>query len=234
MKKETKQKSMFRISINFIILLFFICAIGTTAFCASTAESFQKYENDTTQMMIDSPIEVDTVLLHESIKTELIAEVDEYISKRTKNKAHKSIAESIVNNALEHNIDICFMMSQTEIETNFGVYGMGRASSKRSLFGVTTKRKYKSYDEAISDYCRVLKKFYLTKGRTEKDLMKKFTTSKGKRYAGNPKYEKELTMTYKKISSKTEVNQLQILYKKFYNEYLASLNLINSNENRIS
>lgn len=147
----------------------------------------------------------------EQIKSELICEVSKYISSRTK-KANAFIPKYIVNAALEHNIDICFMLAQTQIETTFGTAGAGRESSRRSLFGVAVRR-YSNYEAAVNDYCKLLKKSYLVKGRTEKHLMAKYVTGSGARYAGNPKYEVELTNAYNVIKRKTNIYKLQQDYK---------------------
>lgn len=147
----------------------------------------------------------------DSIKNELIDEVNNYIISNFP-KTHPTIPISIVENGLEHEIDILFMMAQTQLETQFGTLGAGRESSRRSLFGVAVK-KYSDYDKAVEDYIRILKKSYLTKGRTEQHLMNKYTTTRGGRYASNPNYEVELRKTYKDICKKTDIKRLQDEYK---------------------
>ena len=147
----------------------------------------------------------------DSLKNELINETDEYISSITL-RAHDSLPKYIVENALVHNIDIMFMLAQTQIETTFGTDGAGRESSRRSLFGVAVKR-YSNYENAIDDYCNILKKYYLTRGRTEQNLMRRYTTTGGARYAGNPNYENELRNTYNQICKNTRLAKLQNEYK---------------------
>lgn len=146
----------------------------------------------------------------DSIKNELIDEVEDYIYTNFP-KTHKRIPTSIVENGLEHEIDILFMMAQTQLETQFGTLGAGRESSRRSLFGVAI-RKYPDYDTAIEDYIAILKKSYLTKGRTEQHLMRNYVTIRGGRYAGNPNYEVELRKTYNDIARKTKIKNLQDKY----------------------
>ena len=147
----------------------------------------------------------------DSLKNELINETNEYINSIT-SKAHDSLSKYIVERALTHNIDIMFMLAQTQIETTFGTAGAGRESSRRSLFGVAVK-KYSNYELAINDYCNILKTYYLTRGRTEQHLMKKYTTIKGARYASNPRYEIELRNTYNQICKNTQLKNLQDEYK---------------------
>lgn len=149
----------------------------------------------------------------DSIKNELILEVERYIYGNFP-KAHKTIPSSIVKHGLENNLDIVFMMAQTQLETSFGTLGAGRPTSRRSLFGVALRR-YGSYEEAIADYIAILKKSYLTRGRTEQHLMNKYRTTRGGRYAQNPKYEVELKGTYAKINKKTNIKQLQHKFKTY-------------------
>jgi len=166
----------------------------------------------------DDTINIDTVVLNkmmnikDSIKIELIDEVEKYIFDNYP-KTHKDVPSLIVENGLNHNIDILFMMAQTQHETGYGTLGWGRESSKRSLFGVAV-RKYTNYENAVVDYIRILKKSYLTNGRTEQHLMKRYVTSKGGRYATNPNYEIILRKTYNDISNKTRIKELQNKYMK--------------------
>ena len=149
-------------------------------------------------------------LIKDSIKNELIDEVGNYIFKNYP-KTHKDVPMLIVENGLEHDIDILFMMAQTQQETGYGTLGAGRESSRRSLFGVAV-RKYNNYENAVVDYIRLLKKSYLTNGRTEQHLMKKYVTSRGGRYAGDPNYEATLRKTYLNISKQTKIKELQNKY----------------------
>ena len=250
-----KTKSMFKMSIKkvwnslkysksiFVVLIFsFILGIVTTKNLVRGQNTFtvvqlenQKTVSLDTPILIDSPIEIkDSVLelKHMLIKRQLIAEVDNYISAKTRNKAHSNLAEYIVENALKHNIDVCFMMSQTEIETCYGTAGAGRPTSRRSLFGVI-KKKYTNYNDAIDDYCKLLNKSYLTKGRREKDLMKNYVSSGGYRYAGSTTYEQKLTNVYNRISKNTSISKLQSEYKNAYNIYLVQLNETESSDSTV-
>ena len=149
----------------------------------------------------------------DTLKKKLVAEVHEYI-KNTAPNAHNTISEHLVNHCLEHNVDICFVMAQTQNETNFGTMGVGRESSRRSLFGVY-KKSYVDYKAAISDYFYILKGSYLVKGKTEQHLMTKYVTGTGGRYAGNPQYEIELKTAYNQIKRTTNIYSLQEEYKRF-------------------
>lgn len=241
MKKETKnEKSMFSKISQTKRWVAIIIAVVLGFFILSCINVMGQNNNtdrklfDTTQIeLIDSPIEMNYVLPHDSIRIEMVEEAKKYLAKATKGKADPKLAEYLVDNALEHNIDLCFMMSQTKIETCFGTAGVGRSSSRRSLFGVV-KKKYPNYDDAIDDYCKLLKKSYLVKGRTEKDLMRRYVTGSGYRYASNPNYERELSGTYKEITRSTNLTNLQAKYNYHYKEYLASLEQTETNLDSVS
>ena len=156
---------------------------------------------------------LDTVQIKDSLKNKLIDEVNKHIKKYAP-KSYQFIPEYLVHAGLSNNIDICFMMAQTQIETGYGTIGAGRVTSRRSMFGIYGKR-YSNYEDAINHYCEVLKKHYLTKGRNEQHLLSKYVTSKGGRYAENPKYEIELKTAYNQIKRTTNIYSLQEEYKKF-------------------
>ena len=165
--------------------------------------------NDT--MKFDTEVFGQVINYKDSIKNELICEVEQYVFKYFP-RTHKNVPTLIVENGLEHDIDILFMMAQTQQETGYGTLGAGRESSRRSLFGVAV-HKYANYENAVVDYIRILKKSYLTNGRTEQHLMKRYVTSRGGRYAGDPNYEAILMKTYNNISKQTKIKELQNTYK---------------------
>lgn len=160
--------------------------------------------------VLTDTIKISTISIVDSIKNKLIEETENYIFRRFP-RANKKVPTSIVENGLEHDIDIMFMMAQTKVETCFGTAGAGRETSRRSLFGVANRR-YTSYEKAIEDYIAILKKSYLTKGRTEQHLMNKYTTTRGGRYATDPRYEISLRAAYSEINSKTSIKRLQKEY----------------------
>ena len=198
-----------------------LCALLISLpFLSQLANKTKVNDNIKAEMCInnDTVINYDSINLcqlispKDSIKNELIDEVEAYIFGNFP-KTHKAIPASIVENGLENEIDILFMMAQTQLETQFGTLGAGRESSRRSLFGVAVKR-YSTYDKAVEDYIAILKKHYLTKGRTEQHLMRNYTTTRGGRYASHPYYEVELRKTYNDIARKTKIKILQDKYMK--------------------
>jgi len=211
--EQTKLKRFKRI----LLIFLFVFVLGTGIFMCATSNTTQfakpmLIEHIDTIKQENKQEKVDTISIKDSIQNEIVNEVAYYL-KRQSPKAHKFIPKYLVQAGLNNDIDICFMMAQTQIETNFGTTGAGRDSSRRSLFGVAI-RKYANYETAINDYCALLKKSYLGKGRTEKHLMAKYVTHSGARYAGNPRYEAELTRTYKDIVNKTRIHSLQNEWKR--------------------
>ena len=164
--------------------------------------------NDT--MNFDTVVFGQMLSFKDSVKNELIGEVKNYIFNNYP-KTHKDVPTLIVENGLENDIDILFMMAQTQQETGYGTLGAGREKSRRSLFGVAV-RKYTNYENAVVDYIRILKKSYLTKGRTEQHLMKRYVTTNGGRYASDSNYEATLRKTYNNISRQTKIKELQNKY----------------------
>lgn len=147
----------------------------------------------------------------DTIKKNLISEVERYIKNIAPN-AHHTIPEHLVSHCLEHDVDICFVMAQTQNETNFGTLGAGRETSRRSLFGVY-KKSYTDYKTAISDYFHILKRSYLVKGKTEHDLMRNYVNGRGARYASDRNYESHLRVSYTRIKNNTNIHKLQKQYK---------------------
>lgn len=201
--KNIKQKLAFIYIVSFII------------FCVATAIFTNEYQYNDDHIKIENTI--DTLQLKkDSLKNEMILSVQKYMDVQAPS-AHDSISFYLVEHSINYDIDLCFMMSQTQIETNFGEWGAGRETSKRSLFGVgiypgTKLKAYPNYDIAIETYCQLLKKSYLVKGRDEHFLMNNYINRSGNRYAVDSCYEVSLYRTYKHIIHKTNLNELQNEY----------------------
>lgn len=141
----------------------------------------------------------------DSLRNKLIDDVNIHISKNY--RIHDSnLPMYLVDYSLKYNIDLCFMMAQTTIETGFGTTGAGRPSSRHSLFGVC--KRYSNYNNAIEDYCKLLRRSYLGDSKTEHDLMKNYVTLGGARYAGDRGYERNLSAEYKRIRNRTQIYEL--------------------------
>lgn len=202
--EQTKLKRFKRILCTFILSIIFNTSLNSYTFTNNNDIKYRALTHITKNENAFNK--------KDSIKNEIIIEVKKYILKQSP-KSHKNIPEYIVNGALNHNIDICFIMAQTQLETNFGTLGVGREVSRRSMFGVAGK-KYLNYQDAVNDYCKILRKSYLVRGRTEQHLLTKYVTYTGKRYAANMRYEKELSTVYRNILSKTKISSLQTKFNR--------------------
>lgn len=186
-----------------------LCAIVllTTGLLVLSHTNRSKQETAYNCVLVDS---IDSITLKkDSLKNLMIDEVQNFIDNNAP-KAHKDIAPLLVDNALEHNIDIAFIMAQAQFETNFGTAGAGRPSSRYSLFGVTGK--FKDYEDAINKYITLLQNYYLIKGKTEQHLMTNYVNSSGNRYAANQNYESRLRDYYNGIIKKSNIRDIQIEY----------------------
>lgn len=200
-----------RFLVLFMLIIVTVISLGSQA-NSSTQSLCQVNEIDTTAISLweDDSLELQVEATKDSIKESLVQEVTEYINKQSP-KAYETIPENLVEAGLENNIDICFMMAQTELETNFGTTGAGRPTSRRSMFGIIGK-KYKTYEDAIDSYVNLLTTRYLGRGKTEQSLMKNYVSHSGHRYAGSRKYELHLSKTYKLICQQTNIRKLQTQY----------------------
>lgn len=198
---------------RFLVSIMLIIVTFTSFTCLGEDGEHTTKSIDSTNIIhnIDSINNIAVINKKNDVRTELVAEVSNYISKQAAN-AHKVIPEQIVSNCLEHNVDICFVMAQTQNETNFGTTGAGRSTSRKSMFGVA-KKHYSTYEDAIDDYFIILKKSYLTTGKTEYDLMKNYVTRGGSRYASSKSYEVHLQKTYAQIKYETNIYNLQKHYQ---------------------
>ena len=198
-----------------LVILMLMMACGSLNLMNTNASTCQNIVKDSVEVktVVAKVSEQDMgELTKDSLKQALIVEVSKYVKKFAP-RSHNVIPKYLVHAGLTNNIDICFMMAQTQIETAYGTLGAGRETSRRSMFGVI-KRHYPNYEDAIDHYCQMLKKYYLVRGRTEKHLMTKYVTGSGARYASDPGYERALTAAYNHIKRTTSIYNLQKEYKK--------------------
>lgn len=195
------------------VLLYSMLVFLTLSMCSCGVFANEK-STDTVTVVFDST----TIIEAEKnmIKDSLIAEVTYYINKQA-NWAHPKLPTIIVEKCLQYDLDICFAMAQTELETNYGTLGAGRESTKRSLFGVgvykgSKHKGYPNYEIAVEDYILLLKRRYLSNTRNEQTLLRNFTTKSGSRYASSTSYESNLRKVYRSIRNKTNIYNTQLRY----------------------
>lgn len=158
-------------------------------------------------------------------KAALIKEVEDYINRVSPRS--NITPRIIVDKCIEHDIDIIFALAQGQIESNFGTTGI--ASTTNSVWNVNSYDGrssqhiiknglgYEHPDHSISPYISLIKRRYLTNGRTEQDLMNQFTSSSGHRYASSTVYESQLKSVYNRIHRTTNIKHLQSHLKKIKN-----------------
>lgn len=168
--------------------------------------------------------EINIIEYTDSVKTQLINEVDTYIN--TIAPSSKLDGEIVVDKCCEYNVDIAFVLAQGQIESHFGTTGTARKTN--SVFNVgaydgysASKQRVNGFgfshpNESVEPYLILLTNKYLVNGKTINDLMVSYINYLGMRYASDTRYEYMLRSVYNKINSKTNINSL-------YNEYINSL-----------
>ena len=168
--------------------------------------------------------EINIIEYTDSVKTQLINEVDTYIN--TIALSSKLDGEIVVDKCCEYNVDIAFVLAQGQIESHFGTTGTARKTN--SVFNVgaydgysAAKQRANGFgfshpNESVEPYLILLTNKYLVNGKTINDLMHVYVNHLGMRYASDTRYEYMLRSVYNKINSKTNINSL-------YNEYVNCL-----------
>lgn len=154
-------------------------------------------------------------------KADLVEEVQNYIDSIAPTSNLRGYA--IVEECEKYNVDICFVLTQGEIESHFGTKGLG--SKINNVFNVhvydgkTIKdipKKYKPDhpNKSISFYLELLTERYLV-GKIESDLMQNFVDINGDRYASNPDYEAMFSAKYNSICQNTKIKELEELLRSY-------------------
>ena len=208
--KEKKVKRFLAITM-FVLLAFMFCGgtfIANSSVATVPLEMNRMFIQKNAIIANGSNEALDSLMKmnkKDSLRNKLIDDVNIHI--RRNFRIHDSnLPMYLVDYSLKYNIDLCFMMAQTTIETGFGTSGAGRPSSRHSLFGVC--KRYSNYNNAVEDYCKLLRRSYLGDRKTENDLMKNYVTLGGARYAGNRCYERDLSAEYKRIRNRTQIYEL--------------------------
>ena len=152
-------------------------------------------------------------------KCALVNEVQTYINTIAPSSNLRGYA--LVEECEKYSVDICFALSQAEIESHFGTKGV--ASKLNSVFNVgiydgktaeeiDNKYKFDYPNESIEPYLKLLNERYLV-NKTEQDLMKKFVDINGNRYASNPNYENMISDKYKYITENTKIVEYHDMMK---------------------
>ncbi len=161
-------------------------------------------------------------LKYQSTKFELVNSIDLYIKSVSTQSCLNGIA--LLDKCIEYDMDICFVLAQGQIESEFGTTGLARkTNSVWNVYAfdglnykeICDKGKYKYPDESIEPYLKLLKDDYLVNGKTEYDMMHKYVNKNGKRYASANDYENKIVNTYSKIKKETKIDSLSQELKKY-------------------
>ena len=146
-------------------------------------------------------------------KSDLVDEVQNYIDSIAPYSNLRAF--ELVENCEKYNVDIKFVLAQGEVESHFGTKGM--ASKTNSVWNVGAfdgydlkhiKTKYNNPNQSIEPYLILLNKKYLT-NKIELDLLDKYESIDGYRYATDKFYEEKLKNKYNYILNKTKIDSLQ-------------------------
>jgi hypothetical protein len=152
-------------------------------------------------------------------KCALVNEVQNYITQVAPSSNLRGYA--IVEECEKYDIDICFVLAQGEVESQFGTKGI--ASKLNCVFNVgiydnkTVDQIEKQYrfecpNESIEPYLKLLTNKYLV-NKLEHDLMRKFVDINGKRYASDTEYEIKISSKYKSICENTKIHEYHDMMK---------------------
>lgn len=155
-------------------------------------------------------------------KALLVEEMQEYINNISPESALRAYA--ILDECEYFNVDPIFVLAQGELESHFGTKGIGAKLNNVFNVGVFDDLSYKQiskrykYDypnESIRPYLKLLTENYLSNGRNEDHLMRKFTDVNGNRYASDTHYEEKLTNKYNSIKNNTNIEKLYLTMKSY-------------------
>lgn len=162
------------------------------------------------------------VLEYNRTKCELVEEINNVIKSNAPTSCLNGI--TVLDNCLDYDVDICFVLAQGLQESHFGTTGLARKTNSvwnvlafdgKSYDEIDKKGKYKSPDDSVKPYMELLKKRYLTGGRTEHNLLSKYVDADGNRYATSETYEQSLMAKYNNIKSSTKIDSLSLELKKY-------------------
>lgn len=146
-------------------------------------------------------------------KLDLVDEVQAYIDLTAPTSNLRAYA--LVEECEKYKVDICFALTQGEIESHFGTKGLGSKINNvfnvgvfdgKSLSEIDKKYRPDHPNESISLYLQLLTTNYLVE-KTEEDLMKNYVDKNGNRYASNPDYESMFSAKYKYIVDNTKIQE---------------------------
>lgn len=153
----------------------------------------------------------------DSLRSELVLKTNDYIT--TNFPKSKLTGEALVTACEKHDFDICFALAQAEIESSMGTAGKACKTNSPWNVGAWDSRSAQQMnelgyghshpDQSIEPYIELVKSKYLGNEKTINDLMIRYVTLSGHRYASSQNYEVALKRTYEKICEETSIRRIQ-------------------------
>lgn len=201
-----------------ISVIFVISTIFYLVFDAAIEKGSNKRYHNYTSYEIYTEM---NQLTYDSLKSVLVEQVNSYIQQSAPTSALDGLV--VVNNCIDYDIDICFVLAQGEIESHFGTKGLARktnsvfnvyAYDNKEFNEINKNGKYKHPDDSVEPYLNLLKNEYLVNNKTEYDMLKKYENFRGNRYASAKDYEQKLSDKITKIYQNTNIDSTYQLLKK--------------------
>lgn len=198
-----------------IVGIVFICVVIISFSVRSCTR--EKYHHYTTYEIYISQ----NKLIFDSLKWSLVQQINDYIISVAPSSSLNGLV--LLNNCLKYDIDICFVLSQAEVESHFGTAGIARKTNSvfnvfafdgHSYNEINKNGKYRHPNDCVEPYVCLIKQEYLVGGKTEYDLLNNYVNKNGKRYASSEDYEHILYDKIIKIKNTTNIyNTYQMLLK---------------------
>lgn len=152
------------------------------------------------------------------VKSSLIKEVNRYIQKNFPGSPLSP--KHIVNLCEKKKFDITLLMSQTHIETAFGL----KTNGTNSCFGVVSK-SFSNPNNSVDQYIELMQSYYVKNRTTEELFASNFKRVDGNyHYAEDPEYTVKIKNTRDKIIANTNISELFSQLISLNNEYLIAVN----------
>lgn len=194
-----------------VIIVLSIKCFGNSGATGADSSSEQYHQYTSYEVYQES-----NQLRYDSLKLALANEVDRYIQK-VSNRGSALSGLVIIDECLNYDIDLCFVLAQGEQESHFGTQGLARKTNSvfnvyaydgQSYNAINAGGKYKHPNDCVEPYLALLKRDYLVKGKTENDLLNRFVNAGGHRYASAPNYEQILVNKISNIRNTTDIDSL--------------------------
>ena len=201
-------------SLGFISLALSLC-IGFAIHCMIRLNKLEQYHIESVSYSYALDCIREAEIKYWGYKSDLVDEVQNYINLVAPTSNLRGYA--LVEECEKYNVDICFVLTQGEIESHFGTKGLGSKINNvfnvgvfdgKSIYEIDKKYKPDHPNESIGLYLELLTTNYLV-GKVEEDLMQNYVDKNGNRYASNPDYEAMFSAKYKYICENTKIKEIQ-------------------------